>query len=321
MIRYGILGTARIARAFAQEKPDNAEIAAIASRDLDRAKIFAEEFEISTAYGSYEDLIKDRTIHAVYIPLPHHMHKEYTIKCANAGKHVLCEKPAALSVKEMEEMDSICKKNGVLFMEAFMYRFLPVHRRAKQLVEQGRIGELRYIDFNFCINFESRVSGTFRGDKKIGGGALYDLGVYGINLSRFITNEEPEVLESLIRRHTSDSIDELTFVTLRCGNVISRVTCSFITHAYFYTLSGENGSIHVPNGTTGKRIENKLILTPQGEYKEQVETFEPTNGYRAEAEYFAECIEKGETPILNSEDSIRQLRVIEEIWQKESPIK
>jgi len=321
MIRYGILGTARIARAFAQEKPNNAEISAIASRDLDKAKIFAEEFKISTAYGSYEDLIQDKTIDVVYIPLPHHMHKEYTIKCAEAGKHVLCEKPAALSVKEMEEMDFACKKNGVLFMEAFMYRFLPVHHRAKEFVEQGKIGELRYIDFNFCINFESKVSTTFRGNKKVGGGALYDLGVYGINLSRFITNEEPEVLESLIRRETSDSIDELTFVTLRFGDVISRVTCSFITHAYFYTLSGDKGLIHVPTGTTGKMIENKIIFKPQGDYKENIEIFKPTNGYRAEAEYFAECIEKGETPILNSEDSIRQLRVIEEIWQKEIPLK
>lgn len=321
MIRYGILGTARIARAFAKEKPNNAEIAAIASRDLDKAKIFAEEFEISTAYGSYEDLIRDKTIDAVYIPLPHHMHKEYTIKCAEVGKHVLCEKPAALSVKEMEEMDSTCKKNGVLFMEAFMYRFLPVHRRAKELVEKGKIGELCYINFNFCINFKSQVLSTFRGDKRVGGGALYDLGVYGINLSRFITNKEPEVLESLICRETPDSMDELTCVTLRLGDVVSRVTCSYTTFAYFYTLSGDKGLIHVPTGTTGKMIENKIIFTPQGDYKEDIEIFKPTNGYRAEAEYFAECIEKGETPILNSEDSIRQLRVIEEIWQKENPLK
>ena len=320
MIRYGILGAARIARAFAREKPGNAEIAAIASRDIEKAKDFAREFQIPTAYGSYEELVQDKTIDAVYISLPHHMHHEYTIRCADVGKHVLCEKPATLSVKEMVEMDAACKKNGVLFMEAFMYRFLPVHRRVKELVDKGKIGKLRYINFNFCIDLKSQVLGTFRGEKEAGGGALYDLGVYGINLSRYMTGREPEVLESRIHRETPDSMDELTFVTLRLGNVISRIACSYTTFAYSYTVSGDKGVIHVPTGNTGKMIENKLIFTPQGDYSEDIEIFAAMSGYRAQAEYFAECIEKGEVPILNGEDSVRQLSVVEAVLEKEKPL-
>ena len=320
MIRYGILGAARIARAFAREKPGNAEIAAIASRDIEKAKDFAREFQIPTSYGSYEDLVQDKTIDAVYIALPHHMHHEYTIRCAEVGKHVLCEKPATLSVKEMVEMKNACEINGVLFMEGFMYRFLPVHRRVKELVDKGKIGKLRYINFNFCIDLKSQVLGTFRGEKEAGGGALYDLGVYGISLSRFLTDMEPEVIESHIQRETPESMDELTFVTLRLGDVISHITCSYTTFAYYYTLSGEKGLIHVPTGNTGKMIENKLIYTPQGDYMEEVETFAPENGYKAEAEYFAECIEKGEVDILNGEDSIRQLRVVEAVLEKERPL-
>jgi len=320
MIRYGILGAARIARAFAREKLENAEISAVASRDLGKAKTFSEEFGIPTAYGSYDALIRDESIDAVYIPLPHHMHHEYTIRCAEAGKHVLCEKPAALRVQEMEEMNEACKKSGVLFMEAFMYRFLPVHRRVKALVANGKIGKLQYIDFHFCVNFKSQVLGTFRGDKRVGGGALYDLGVYGINLSRFITDGEPEVIESHIHRETPESMDELTFFTLRFDDVISRITCSFTTFAYFYSISGDKGLIHVPTGNTGKIIENKLIYTPQGDYEEEVETFPPVNGYKAEAEYFATCIEKGEVPILNGGDSIRQLSIVEAVLEKERPL-
>lgn len=320
MIHYGILGTARIARAFAREKPQNAEISAIASREINKAKKFADEFHIPRAYGTYEDLINDRNIDAVYIPLPHHLHHEYTIKCAQAGKHVLCEKPAALSVQEMTNMTDICKKHGVLFMEAFMYRFLPVHKRVKELVDTGTIGKLRYIDFNLCITLKSSLVSTFRWNKALGGGALFDLGVYGINFSRHMTASEPQVIKSLIYREKPESIDELALITLQCANVVANITVSFITQAYDYTLSGDGASIQVPFCTTGRLIPNKLILKFHDNFEEKVETFDPVNSYKAEAEYFAQCIEKRQRPILDGEDSVKTLKVLEETFKKETPL-
>ncbi|MFH1941045.1 MAG: Gfo/Idh/MocA family oxidoreductase [bacterium] len=320
MIRYGILGTANIARTFAREKSINAEITAIASRNIDKAKTFAKEFNIPETYSSYEELIDDENIDAVYIPLPHHLHHEYTIRCALAGKHVLCEKPAALNVREIEEMTDACRKHGVFFMEAFMYRFLPIHQRVKEFVKSGAIGRLRYIDFNFCIDIQSKFEGTFRWNKSLGGGALFDLGIYGISLSRYMTDQEPTVIHSLAHRDHPDAIDKFSMATLQLGDVVAHITSSFFTHAYYYTLSGDKGIIHVPTGTTGKMFENKLILKMQGESEEHVETFKPVNGYKAEAEYFARCIERGEEPLLNGDESRKNLKVVEKIFEKETPL-
>lgn len=321
MIRYGILGTGRIARSFAGEKPDNAELAAVASRDIKKAKHFAEEFSIPKTFGAYQELLDDKTIDAVYISLPHHLHHEFTIRCAQARKHILCEKPAGLSVREIKEMTDACQNNDVIFMEAFMYRFLPIHRRVKELVQnEEAIGKLRYIDFNFCISVKSQFEDNFRWDKSLGGGALYDLGIYGIDLSRYLTEKEPRVMKSLISRDHPNTIDEFTMATLQFGGVVAHITASFITHAYFYTISGEKGIIHVPMGTTGKAIENKLILKIQGEFEEQVEIFDPVNGYKAEAEYFAQCIERGEKPILDGDESLKNMKVIEEIFEQETPL-
>lgn len=320
MIRYGILGAARIARAFAREHPRNGKIEAIASRDLSKAQEFASEFNIKNAYGSYDEFLMDRDIDAVYIPLPHHMHHEFTIRCAEAGKHILCEKPAALSVPEMMEMHDACRANGVYFMEAFVNRHLPVHQRVKSLVEEGTIGTLRHIDHHFCIDLKERIKGTFRDDKRVGGGALFDLGVYGINIARYLTGCEPKVESAFCMRSDPDAVDDFTSVVLRFSDITTNVTCSVLSFAHYYTVSGEKGSIHIPTGNTGHFVENRLEIQMQGDHEVRVETFSPVNGYRAEAEYFADCILRNESPEYGGEDSLKQVQVIEEIWRKEKTV-
>ncbi len=320
MIRYGILGTARIARAFALEHPKNGNIGAIASRDLSKAQAFADEFNIPRAYGSYDELLKDPDIDAVYIPLPHHMHCEYTIRCAEAGKHVLCEKPAALTIQEMEEMGEACRANGVFFMEAFVNKYLPVHQRVKSLIEEGVIGRLRHIDHHFCLDVKERVTGTFRNDKRLGGGALYDLGVYGLSIARSLAGCEPQVESVVGIRSNPGACDDFLTAFLRFDQVTAVVTCSFLSYAHYYTVSGEKGSIHVPTGNTGHLVENRLEIRLQGSYDVQVETFAPVNGYRAEAEYFADCILRKEPPADGIDDSLAQVRVIEEIWREEKTL-
>jgi len=320
MIRFGILGAARIAGAFALEKPANAELSAVASRDLEKARRFADEYRIPRVHGSYEALIEDPEIEAIYIPLPHHLHHEYTLKCARAGKHVLCEKPAALTVKEAESMAAICGKNKVLFMEAFMYRFLPVHQRVKLLVDEGAICRLMHIDFHFCIQVREMLQGTFRWDRKLGGGAVYDLGIYGIDLCRWMAGSGWETASALVYRENPKSIDAFSQVMLKTGGVIGSVTSSFITQAYYYTLSGEGGSIHVPGGTTGKPVPNLLSLKNKPDQQPVEEKFEPVNAYRKEAEYFAECIEKKRKPFLDLENCAANLRIVEEIFAKETKL-
>lgn len=319
MIRIGILGAARIARALLKEKPFNAEFVAIASRDEAKAKNFAEEFHIPKIFGNYESLLKDDTIEAVYIPLPHHLHAEYTIRSAEAGKHILCEKPAALSVQEAEAMAEACEKHNVFFMEAFMYRFFSIHQRVRERIRAEVIGKLRYIDFQFCIFSKPYMEGTFRWEKSLGGGALFDLGIYGIDLSRWMTGKEPEVLSVEIFRDHPNAVDEFGKLLLRLGDVFSSVTSSYITYHCAYTLSGENGSIHVPTGVIGKSMRTKLILKTHDHELEE-ELFEPENAYKKEVEYFAECIRRKRKPELDLANCLANLRVLEKALKLEKPI-
>lgn len=319
MIRIGILGAARIARALLKEKPFNAEFVAIASRDEAKAKSFAQEFHIPKIYGNYESLLKDNTIDAVYIPLPHHLHAEYTIRSAEAGKHILCEKPAALSVQEAETMAEACEKHHVFFMEAFMYRFFSIHQRVRERIRAEVIGKLRYIDFQFCIFSKPYMEGTFRWEKSLGGGALFDLGIYGIDFSRWVTGKEPEVLSAEILRDHPNAIDEFGKIFLRLDHVLSSVTSSYITYSCSYTLSGENGSIHVPTGVIGKSMRTKLILKTHDHELEE-ELFEPENGYKKEVEYFAECVRRKRKPELDLANCLANLRALEKALKLEKPI-
>lgn len=319
MIRIGILGAARIARAVLKEKPFNAEFAAIASRDEAKAKSFAKEFGIPQIYENYESLLQDDTIEAVYIPLPHHLHAEFTIRAAENGKHILCEKPAALSVQEAEAMAEACEKHNVFFMEAFMYRFFSIHKRVRERIRAEVIGKLRYIDFQFCIFSKPYMEGTFRWERSLGGGALFDLGIYGIDFSRWITGKEPEVLSVEILRAHSNAIDEFGKIFLRFDDVLSSVTSSYITYNCCYTLSGENGSIHAPTGVIGKSMQTKLILKTH-DHELGEELFEPENAYKKEVEYFAECIYRKRKPELDLANCLANLRVLEKALKMEKPI-
>lgn len=154
-LQWGVLGTSTIAKNAiipAIQQSERGEVLAIASRSKEKAEALAEEMDIVRSYGSYEELIADPDIQAVYIPLPNHLHREWTIKAAEAGKHVLCEKPAALNAKESIEMIEACERHGVLFSEAIMYRYHPKHRRVQDIIESGEIGTVRAIHGNFTCN-------------------------------------------------------------------------------------------------------------------------------------------------------------------------
>ncbi len=260
MVRVGILGTARIARAFFDAPLHGVEISAIASREKSRGEAFAKEFNIPLCCGSYEQLLADRAIDAVYIPLPQHLHCEYTVKAAQAGKHVLVEKPAALTSTEVHSMIDACKEHNVFLMEAFMYRFKRIQKRLKEIVVSGRIGRVTYIDFNWCFHIGTLARSAFRMDPRTGGGALYDLGIYGIDFMRYVTDEEPKLLHAQIHRDTPDGVDMFSHAVFSVAGATATVTASFTTDANYYAVNGEKGSIYARSALAGRPVENVLQI-------------------------------------------------------------
>ena len=311
-VRFGILGTASIARAFIGQQLQHAELAAIASRDINKANAFADEANIHLRFGSYDALLADPTIEAVYIPLPQHLHCEYTIKAAIARKHVIVEKPAALNSAEVERMSAACTEHNVLLMEGFMYRFKRVHNRAKEIVQQGTIGKLRFASFAWSHNIGNRGHDGFRLEKHLGGGCLLDLGVYGVDWIRFITDSEPRLLHSYVHRR-DDELDLFAHATYTAGDVLATMTCGYTADANYYFLSGEKGSIYSPVALSGRQIQTALHIHLLGSDKKYSEGFPAENAYKLELDYFAQCIKNKQQTFLNAENALRNLRLIEEL--------
>jgi xylose dehydrogenase (NAD/NADP) len=320
MIRFGILGTAGIAQRFLVAEPTGARITAVASRNRNRAESFSRKYGIPRFFDSYDALLDDPAIDAVYIPLPQHLHARYVIRSAQAGKHILVEKPAALTVDEATSMKKACADNGVLCMEAFMYRFKSLHRRIREIVRGGEIGVIRYINFNWCFNIHELDRSPFRLKKELGGGALYDLGIYGIDFLRFLTGLEPVVHAAFLRREHHDGVDMFVHAALTVGDIFATVTAGFDNDANAYTISGERGSVHVPGSLSGRAVENTLQAHFLGGDRRSEETFPPENPYIAELGYFAECIQQHRQPEADLNNSISNLRVVEKIFAVARPI-
>lgn len=198
-VRWGVLSTAQIAKNHvipAMKSGTYTEIVAIASRDEERAREAAADLGIPKAYGSYEALLDDPDIDAIYNPLPNHLHAPLTIKALEAGKHVLCEKPIALDAQEARQIEDAQKKSGLLVGEAFMVRFHPQWRRVREIVRSGRLGEMRAIQTIFSYFLTD--PGNIRNQADIGGGGLYDIGCYAINTARFVFDAEPERVIGLL---------------------------------------------------------------------------------------------------------------------------
>ena len=191
-LNWGLLGTARINRSLIPPLRLSVRnnLLAVASRTQGRANAYAEEWAIPRAYGSYEEMLADDEIDVVYIPLPNTLHAEWAIKAAEAGKHVLCEKPLALSVEQVDSMVEASDKAGTVLIEAFMYRFHARTLKVKQMVEDGVIGDLHHIKGGFT--FSLNRPGDVRWDPVLGGGSLWDVGCYPLSFSRYIAGKEPE---------------------------------------------------------------------------------------------------------------------------------
>ena len=226
-VRWGVLGCARIAVGKvlpAMQRGSWCTVAAIASRDRGRADEAARALGIARAYGSYDDLLADPSIEAIYNPLPNHLHVPWTIRAAEAGKHVLCEKPIALSAADAADLLAVRDRTGVLIQEAFMVRTAPQWIAAHDLVRAGRLGTLRAVSGFF--SYFNEDAANVRNVAEYGGGALLDIGCYLVNTSRLLFAREPERVAAFVDRDPRFGVDRLSSLMLDFGNGQAVGTCA-----------------------------------------------------------------------------------------------
>jgi predicted dehydrogenase len=318
-IRWGVLSTAKIGREKvipATQRSQLGVVTAIASRDLARAKAVATELKIEKAYGSYQELLSDRNVDAVYIPLPNHLHVRWSMRALSAKKHVLCEKPIGLTVAEAEQLAGAAAAHPKLkVMEAFMYRFHPQWQMARKIVREGRIGQLRTIHTHF--SYYNDDPQNIRNQADIGGGALMDIGCYPISLSRFIFDAEPQRVLGHIERDPALKIDRLVSATLEFFQGTSTFTCStqLVPHQRV-NIFGTSGrlEIEIPfNAPPDRPCRAWLhIGTKPGTPPEEL-TFETCDQYTLQADAFARAIQ-GDTPVPTPlADAVANMCVIERV--------
>lgn len=246
-IRWGILGAGVIANAFVNDFKymRNAELVAIAARDIARAKIFAEKNNILLALN-YQDLYSSNEIDAVYIATTHNFHYEQALKCLQNGKAVLCEKPITVNDKEFKELMNLSQSKNVFLMEAMWTYFLPAIHKAKQWVDEGRIGKLKVIQADFAYPMEKNLEGRMY-NPMLAGGSLLDLGIYPIALAYYFTNRKPEKITAAADM-TTTGVDESVNMLFQYGDIMATLFCSIITRmTNAGRLFGETGYIEIPD--------------------------------------------------------------------------
>jgi len=320
-VRWGVLSTANIAVEKVIpgiRKADRCEVAAIASRDGERARQVATRLGIPRAHDSYEALLADPDIDAVYIPLPNHLHATWTIAAARAGKHVLCEKPLALTADEAQGMVDACRDAGILLMEAFMYRLHPSWVAVRELIAGGRIGRLRAVDSWF--SFFNDDPANIRNIREAGGGAMYDIGCYCVNLSRLLFEAEPQRVEATVSRDPASGVDTLTTGLLEFADGVATFGCSTRTEPHqrvdIYGSSGRI-SIGIPFNIPPDRP-TRVFVTAGGDppVAPATETlvFDTADPYTVEAELFAAAVLAGGPVPTPPQDAVANLRVIERLF-------
>lgn len=318
-IRWGILGCARITRRGlipGIRESSTGTIAAIASRDGMTAQAWADEFGILKAYGSYEEVLADPEVDAVYIPLPNELHREWTERSADAGKHVLCEKPLALDAAEARAMVEHCKLRGVVLREAFMWSHQPRTAEILRRVAGGAIGKLRLIRSSFSFPIDM---GDWRLDPARGGGALWDVGTYGVSTARLYAGAEPDAIEAVAHFGPS-GVDLSVVAALKFpGDILAAIDCSFEQPSRCsYELVGTEGRIEVPDAYLPPERPIARYYGPSGFAPGESEewTFAGTNQYAAMVDAFTEAVATGGKGGAPGEDGLAQMTTLEAILAK-----
>lgn len=323
-IRWGVLGTARIASKKvipAMQHGRFSRVDAIASREASKAQETAQELGIARAHGSYEALLADPDIDAVYIPLPNHMHVDWTTRAADAGKHVLCEKPIGLTAADVTRLIDVRDRTGVLIQEAFMVRTHPQWLAARDIVRSGRLGDVRSMTGYF--SFFNDDPANIRNSKSYGGGGLLDIGCYLVNTARMIFEDEPRQVCALIEVDRSTGVDWMASVILDFGGRHAAGTCSMqLAHAQRITIAGTRGRVEIEipfNAPPDRPCRIFVEDSPPGEVPaRRIVEVETCDQYTIQGDLFSQAVLDGAAAPYPLEDSLRNMQVIDGLFRSGS---
>jgi D-xylose 1-dehydrogenase (NADP+, D-xylono-1,5-lactone-forming) len=312
-VRWGILGYARIAKNEiipAIQRSTNSTFYAVASRDEDKLKECRELFQCPKTYTDYEELIADPDIQAVYIPLPNSMHKEWALKAMRKGKHVLCEKPIALNAEECLEMIRCSEEQGVLLMEAFMYRFTDRTRKVKEIISSGEIGDVKFIQsaFRFFLNRPN----TIKVRPELGGGSLYDVGSYPVNFVGMVMDALPESCS--VQAVLENGVDTIFSAVLKYPNgVIANIHSGFNAFPQMSSeVIGTLGRMEIPDTFAGISGTIKVI-TEAGIREVQVDE---SDRYALEVQSFANAVLGRKSSLFSLQESLQNMKVIDMLLEQ-----
>ncbi len=316
VVRWGILSAANIAYSEivpALRRAGQAEVVAIASKSTEKA----ERFHTNVIYEHYEQLLEDASIDAVYIPLPNSLHAEWAIKAMEYGKHVLLEKPATLNEEDMIKVKRAAEKNNVVFMEAFMYQFHRQHKRVKELLQQGVIGDFRHYKAHFSYMLENMDD--IRMKRELGGGAMWDVGCYGIHAATQIVGFKPERIVMHGKLDRAEGVDlTSTCLLFDQQNRIAEITVSMeLPFMNRYEIIGSKGSMLVDSAFRPDVADDQFGKITVRDDNGNVVLFEriKDDQYLNQIEHFHECIINGKQPIYHAERSRLMTRYLEKAYE------
>jgi predicted dehydrogenase len=322
-VSWGVLGVSKMAvdRTIpAMQQCAISSIDAVASRDAARAAACAKQLGIARSYGSYEALLADPAIEAVYNPLPNHMHVDWTLKALEAGKHVLCEKPLGMTAQDAARLVDGQKKSGRLVMEAFMVRTHPQWLKVREIIASGRIGAVRAV--SGVVTYNNPDPANIRNILDVGGGGIMDIGCYMIYFARFTFAAEPTRAVSLIDRDPAMKTDRIASVVLQFPQGQANFVCSTqLARAQRFQILGTKGhlTVEIPINTPNDRPIRLIVDDGRDVLGTGAETIEiPTcNQYTVQGDAFSACVRNGTAPPVTLADSLANMRAIDAVFRSE----
>jgi predicted dehydrogenase len=311
-MRFGVLSTAKIARESLVPAIAASEhtVAAVASRDAGRARSFARAFDIPDAYGSYDDLLES-DVDAVYNPLPNGLHGEWTKRAADAGLHVLCEKPLTADAAEAESVIERCRERGVTLMEAFMYRYHPRTERALSLAAE--LTGVHSIEASFKFRLED--TDDVRLDSSLAGGATMDVGCYPVSFARAVLGEPDRVYANAHDSRGSGVDTHLMGLFEYDDGSMAHVAGSFdAPETQRYRVEAENGWL-AADPAFNVPADEPAVLEYEMDGERETERFDPVDQYRLQVEHFARCVERGEEPRTGPTDALANMRALDALYE------
>jgi predicted dehydrogenase len=324
ILNFGVLSTASVNEyAFLPviKRIPGAKLVAVASRDAERARVYAKKNGILRSYGDYDSLLSDADIDCIYIPLPISMHAEWSVKAMEAGKHVLCEKPVAANEAEARAIAEKVKETGAIFAEAFHYRYHPLAECVEKLVRGGEIGEVTNVFAQFGIPLPDRGKVQFRPD--LAGGALLDIGCYPVSFSRWIAVCDEAVVVKATAKMTSTGVDGSMRADLKFKNgITAKIGCSLIELMPMSAfIRGTKGSISILAPFTPAFYAGPVLVGVYAMILQQgirIRNIRVTRAltYQRQLESFCDCVRSGSSPLTNADEAVVNMRLIDAIYNK-----